>query len=211
MFTGIIEELGTVRSAQIRGKTARICINAKTVLDSTKIGDSIAVNGACQTVVAMDQASFTVDALAETLRKTTLGQLQAGDKVHLERALTLSSRIGGHLVQGHINTKARVRRLRREGENHFLLVDIPPGLERYLVPEGSVALDGVSLTICALRADEFEVNLVPQTCASTTLGARRPGDFVNLETDIIGKYVERLVSGGRPIPSRMERLLDSAF
>ncbi|OHD81580.1 MAG: riboflavin synthase subunit alpha [Spirochaetes bacterium RIFOXYC1_FULL_54_7] len=211
MFTGIIEELGTVRSAQIRGKTARICINAKTVLDSTKIGDSIAVNGACQTVVAMDHDSFCMDALAETLKKTTLGSLHAGDQVHLERALTLSTRLGGHLVQGHINARASVRALRREGDNLYLAVAIPEGQERYLVAEGSVALDGVSLTICALRADEFEVNLVPQTCASTTLGARRPGDFVNLETDIIGKYVERLVSGGRPIPSRMERLLDSAF
>ena len=218
MFTGIVEEIGVVRSARRTGDLARLEIEAEITLEGTRVGDSIALNGACQTVVSIDRSLFIVEALAETLRKTTLGAMKPGDRVHLERALSLSGRLGGHLVQGHVNGVARVRELRREGENVYLVLSLPPELERYCVLEGSVAVDGVSLTICALDPGTIEVNLIPHTRGVTLLGEKAIGGEVNIETDVIAKYAQRLLSfgisgrsGGGRGPSRLETLLESAF
>jgi riboflavin synthase len=199
VFTGIVEEIGEVRSSRrisggfISGG-ARIEIAASAVLSGTRVGDSIAVNGACQTVVALGPDCFAVEALGETLRKTTLGGLRPGNRVHLERALALGGRLGGHLVQGHVNGVARVRNLRREGENVYLVLSLPEDLERCCIAEGSIAVDGVSLTICTLRPGEVEVNLIPHTRSATLLGEAKRGDEVNIENDLIAKYVERLLT-----------------
>ncbi len=222
MFTGIVEEIGIVRSVTRGGDRARIEIASSVAVEGTRLGDSIAVDGACQTVVALSPASFTVEALAETLRKTTLGSLRAGSRVHLERALSLSARLGGHLVQGHVNGKGTVRELRRAGENVYLSIALSPKLERYCIAEGSIAVDGVSLTICALGPGWVEVNLIPHTAASTLLGEKKRGGEVNIENDPIAKYVERLLSFGTPPAASphgeppdgaasLERLLSTAF
>ena len=214
MFTGIVEEIGTIRSVSRSGDLARLEIASSVAVEGTRLGDSIAVNGACQTVVALSSALFTVEALAETLRKTTLGSLRAGDRVHLERALSLSARLGGHLVQGHVNGKAAVRGLRRSGENAYLVLALSPGLERYCIAEGSIAVDGVSLTISALRPGEAEVNLIPHTRASTLLGEKKRGAEVNVENDLVAKYVERLLSFGSGASSAapsLANLLENAF
>jgi len=224
MFTGLVEEIGVVRSIHRKGDYSRIEVSAAVVLGGTRVGDSIAINGACQTVTSLTPSTFMVDALAETLRKTTLGDLRIADKVHLERALSLAARLGGHLVQGHVNGRARIREVRRMGKNVYLVLSLPAELKKYCALEGSIAIDGVSLTICALAPGEIEVNLIPHTLASTTLGDKKSGDEVNIENDIIAKYVERLLSINREIDvgsggsggdgrtaSRLETLLKSAF
>lgn len=219
MFTGLVEEIGVVRSVSRAGDKARIEIGAAIVLEGTRLGDSIAVNGACQTVVALSPSGFAVEALAETLRKTTLGALRPGSRAHLERALSLGTRLGGHLVQGHVNGKATVKELRAVGGNAYLVLSLPPELERCCVKEGSVAVDGVSLTISDLRAGEIEVNLIPHTRDATLLGIKNRGDEVNIENDLIAKYVERLLSfragasGGTADgeTSSLGRLLETAF
>lgn len=218
MFTGIVEEIGVVRRMSRSGNRARLEIAASIVLAGTQVGDSIAVNGACQTVTAIAKDSFTVEALAETLKKTTLGSLSTGDHAHLERALSLSTRLGGHLVQGHVNGTALVKELTRDGGNVYLVLSLTPELEKYCIKEGSIAVDGVSLTICALRPGEVTVNLIPLTREFTLLGNKKIGDEVNIENDLIAKYVERLfafgtaaLSNDERVPSRLENLLESAF
>jgi len=218
VFTGLVEEIGVVRSVSRAGDKARIEIGAAIVLEGTRLGDSIAVNGACQTVVALSPSGFAVEALAETLRKTTLGALRPGSRAHLERALSLGTRLGGHLVQGHVNGKATVKELRAVGGNAYLVLSHPHELEP-CVKEGAVAVDGVSLTISDLRAGEIEVNLIPHTRDATLLGIKNRGDEVNIENDLIAKYVERLLSfragasGGTADgeTSSLGRLLETAF
>lgn len=192
MFSGIIEETGQVADLR-RGRDSMVLtVRARRVLEGTRVGDSIAVDGVCLTVRTLEGDRFTADVMHETLRATTLGEMKPGDPVNLERALRLGDRLGGHLVSGHVDGTGRVLR-RREGDNAFTLeIAVPEGFAPYLVPKGSVAVDGVSLTVARCGHDRFEVAVIPHTASVTTLGRRRPGDRVNLEADLIGKYVARL-------------------
>jgi len=202
MFTGIVEELGTVAAVEHQGDAIRLTIRATTALEGTGPGDSIAVNGCCLTVAALAEDTWTADVMQETLDQTSLGGLALGDRVNLERAMTPDKRLGGHLVQGHVDGTGLV--LRREPSDHWEIVEIslPPALVRYVVPKGSITVDGVSLTVVAVDPESFTVSLIPETLARTTLGTRRPGDPVNLETDVIARHVEKLVAaylpGGTP-------------
>ena len=192
MFTGIVEEVGTIRSAQL----GRLVVSAKTVIEDTKKGDSIAVNGACLTVTELSSDSFSVDVMPETLRCTSLGLLRPGDAVNLERALAVGSRMGGHFVQGHIDGVGKVLSATREGEALVVGYGAPPEIMRYVVEKGFIAVDGVSLTVVECDDTSFKVSLVGYTMKNTDLGGKRAGDVVNLEVDIIAKYVERLHGGG---------------
>jgi len=191
MFTGIIEEVGVARSV----RPGQLSISGEMVLEGMKPGDSIAVNGVCLTVTSIDSHSFSVDVMPETLRRTNLGGLHHGDQVNLERALTMATRMGGHLVQGHIDATGRFLSSMPEGEAILAMYSAPAELRRYLVEKGFIAVDGVSLTIIDCDDASFRVSLVAYTLEHTTLGNKRPGAVVNLEVDIIAKYVERL--GGR--------------
>jgi riboflavin synthase len=185
MFTGIIEEIGKVSSAS----TARLVISARQVVDGIKPGDSIAINGACLTVTDFDRASFSVDVMPETLQRTNLGQLTAGDGVNLERPTTLGGQLGGHLVQGHIDDIGRIISMEREGEALLFRFEAPPEVMRYTAPKGFIAVDGISLTITEKDNSSFQVSVVEYTRRNTTLSSRKVGDVVNLEVDIIAKYV----------------------
>lgn len=205
MFTGIIEEVGTIRAAL----PGRLVIAAKTALEDTKKGDSIAVNGVCLTVTEISSDSFAVDVMPETLRRTNLGLLRPGDVVNLERPLAVGGRFGGHFVQGHVDDTGRVISARREGEALLLRFEAPQEIMRYIVEKGFIAVDGVSLTAVEYDAGSFEVSLVGYTMENTNLGGRKAGDVVNLEVDIIAKYVERLREGKSPIT--MEFLAEHGF
>ena len=193
MFTGIIEEIGAVRRIERGAKGARLTIAAKTVLDGTRIGDSIATNGVCLTVTDLTADSFSADVVAESLRRSGLGALQAGSPVNLERAMPLDGRFGGHIVSGHIDGTGTLASLRREDNAVWLTVRAAPSLLRYIVEKGSVAIDGVSLTVAMVDANGFSVSIIPHTGAQTILLGKKPGDTVNLECDVIGKYVEKLL------------------
>jgi riboflavin synthase len=191
MFTGIVEELGTVAELEQQSDAVRLTVRAATVLADAEPGDSIAVNGCCLTVSERTEHSFTADVMAETLAKTGLGALGTGDRVNLERAVTAGTRLGGHLVQGHVDAVAHV--VRRDPGEHWdvVTVSLPDQLAPYLVDKGSITVDGVSLTVVEVGNDAFTVSLIPETLRRTTLGFREPGDAVNLEVDVIGKYVAR--------------------
>ncbi len=194
MFTGIVEELGTVAAREDLGDAARLHITGVLVASDAADGDSIAVNGVCLTVVATDAAGFSVDVMRETLDRSALQALAPGDPVNLERSVTAHTRLGGHLVQGHVDGTGTV--LERRSSEHWdvVRVDLPADLARYVVPKGSITVDGVSLTVSAIGPDWFEVSLIPTTLARTTLGTRQPGAAVNLEVDVIAKYVEKLMA-----------------
>ncbi|MDR3342536.1 MAG: riboflavin synthase [Treponema sp.] len=198
MFTGIVEETGTVISVTRETGRARLLIQAARVLEGTRLGDSITIEGVCQTVTSISpgEGTFAVFTLAESLKKTTLGSLRGGSRVNLERALRLDSRLGGHLVQGHVGCTVPIRELSKTPGNVYLSVEIPEALIPYCIPEGSIALDGMSLTIARISGHIVTVNIIPTTFAVTSLGYKKPGDRMNLETDIIGRYVERLLSTG---------------
>lgn len=196
MFTGLIEEVGRIASLRHRGAWTDITVTASSVTDDMSVGDSIAINGACQTVVTFDPASFTVQAVGETLRRTTFARLRQGDPVNLERALRLNDRLGGHIVQGHVDGTGRVTGKRGTADNMLLSIAPAGSLERYIVEKGSVTIDGVSLTVTLSRAGEFGVSVIPHTLGQTTLGTLRVGDEVNIETDILARYVEKLMGGG---------------
>ncbi len=195
MFTGIVEELGSVKALRREAGAAQLTLSASTVLQSTAIGDSICVNGVCLTVVEMNSSEFSADVAVETLRVTNLGELKVGAKVNLERALQLSARIGGHLVSGHVDAVGRIRDKREEGNGWRIFIDAPEKVLRYVIKKGSIAVDGISLTVADVDAAGFSVAMIPHTAKLTTLGFKTSGDSVNLESDIIGKYVERLLSG----------------
>ena len=184
MFTGIIEEVGKVLSAS----TTKLVISAPQVIDGIKLGDSIAINGACLTVTDFDRASFSVDVMPETLKRTNLGLLEAGDSVNLERPMALGGRLGGHLVQGHIDDVGRIVSLEWEGDALLFRFEAPPEVMRYTAPKGFIAVDGISLTITEKDTSSFGVSVVEYTHRNTTLGSRKVGDVVNLEVDIIAKY-----------------------
>lgn len=197
MFTGIVEELGELTELRALDGAARLSIRGGTVAEGTRHGDSIAVNGVCLTVAGIDGDVFTADVMKETLDRTALGSLAPGARVNLERAVRADQRLGGHIVQGHVDGTGVVAG--REPAEHWETVrfTLPPGLARYVVEKGSIAVDGVSLTVAALHDDGFSVGLIPTTLGLTTLGLRRPGDLVNLEVDVIAKYVERLTEAHR--------------
>ena len=185
MFTGIIEEVGAVS----RKQGANMTILAETVLDGIQHGDSIAVNGVCLTAVAFDAKSFTVQISPETFERSTLGQTKVGDAVNLERAMALGDRIGGHMVQGHVDAVGRVHSVETQGDFALWRFQAPADVACYLVPKGSVAVDGISLTVVEPMGDTFGVAVIPATLEKTTLNVRRPGDLVNLEADMIGKHI----------------------
>jgi riboflavin synthase len=195
MFTGIIEEMGSVKALRRDGSAARLTVSASIVLGGTAIGDSICVNGVCLTVVDLAKDGFSADVAVETLRVTNLGELKIGVNVNLERALQLSARIGGHLVSGHVDAVGRIREKREEGNGWRIFIDAPDAVLRYVIRKGSIAIDGISLTIADVDKSGFSIAMIPHTAKLTTLGFKAGGDSVNLETDIIGKYVERLLSG----------------
>ncbi len=197
MFTGIIEELGVLAGSVDLGTAARFTVRGPLVTSDAKHGDSIAVNGVCLTVVDVADGAFTADVMKETLDRSSLGSLAAGDPVNLERAATLSSRLGGHLVQGHVDGTAVLAA--RDPDEHWEVVrfTLPADLARYVVEKGSITVDGVSLTVSGVGEDWFEVSLIPTTLGLTTLGKKEPGDPVNLEVDVIAKYTEKLLAGGR--------------
>ncbi len=193
MFTGIVEELGTVSALEDQGDAVRLTVRGPLVTGDAGHGDSIAVNGCCLTVTDCDGESFTADVMRETLARTSLGTLTPGAPVNLERAVTPTTRLGGHLVQGHVDGTGTL--VRRTPSEHWELVEIslPEGLERYLVEKGSITVDGISLTVVEVGPDSFTVSLIPETLARTTLGRTRPDGVVNLEVDVIAKYVEKMV------------------
>ena len=198
MFTGIIEELGSVRSIEERGENARLVISAHVVTEGTNHGDSISVNGVCLTALDIERDSFAADVSRETLQRSTLGGLKPGAPVNLERAVTPATRLGGHIVQGHVDARGQFADVENHGESWTVRIAYPKEIARYLVFKGSVAVEGISLTIAGLTDDHFEIAIIPKTWEVTNLSHLNPGDEVNIEVDIIGKYVEKLLATDRP-------------
>jgi riboflavin synthase len=215
MFTGIIEGLGTIRSIRASGEGRRFAIEADFSLDRTKIGDSIAVNGACLTAVSLSGNRFEADLSPETLDVSAMGALKVGDRVNVERALRLSDRIDGHLVSGHIDGVGRIITRERQSNAIIVTFGVEAFLARYMIKKGSVAVDGVSLTINSLGESEFSVSIIPHTAGLTTIGIKQTGDPVNIETDLIGKYIERfmILDNSRPhgADTRKESKVDMAL
>jgi riboflavin synthase len=194
LFTGIIEELGEVNKLEKSGAGARIVVSAKTVTDDAREGDSIAVNGVCLTALNIKTDSFAADVSDETLRRSTIGDLRVGSKVNLERAVTPSTRLGGHIVQGHIDARGQFLGAAQAGDFWTVRIGYPPEIAAYLVFKGSVSVEGISLTIANLTDEHFEIAVIPKTWELTNLHALKNGDAVNLEADVIAKYVERILS-----------------
>lgn len=191
MFTGIVEEVGSIAE-----KTpTRLVVRAKTTLEGTRVGDSISINGACLTVVELRDGTFAVDVVPESLRRTNLDKIGPGDPVDLERAVAVGDRLGGHMVQGHVEATGDVVSLQPDGEAVIMEFQAPPDIMRYVVAKGFIAVDGISLTVVGCGSTSFTVSVIPYTLENTVLGSRRAGDRVNLETDIIARYVERLMKG----------------
>jgi riboflavin synthase len=215
MFTGLIEELGALESQESRPAGARLRIRCRTVLEDAREGASISVNGVCLTAVALRKDSFAADAAPETLRRTNLGDLRTGALVNLERPLSPSGRLGGHIVQGHVDGTGEFLSLESLGsENWWLRVRVPPELNRYLVFKGSVAIDGISLTVAAIEEGVMSVTVIPHSYQSTNLRTRRLGDRLNLECDILAKYVEKMLDARElPAPRRLtvEKLKEMGF
>ena len=210
MFTGIIEELGRVRGVERRGEGVRVTVEARVVTEGTREGDSISVNGVCLTALDVRPDSFAADGSRETLQRSTLGNLRAGSAVNLERAVTPATRLGGHIVQGHVDARGRFLSAEEHGGSWTVRIGYPPEIARYLVFKGSVAVEGISLTIAALAEDYFEIAVIPKTWAVTNLSTLRAGDAVNLEADVIAKYVERMMGERAAAPTltveKLERL-----
>ncbi len=194
MFTGIVEETGSLLSVERGSVSAVLSIRAGKVLEGTKIGDSIAVNGVCLTVIRLGQDRFSADVMAETLRRSTLGRLGIGDSLNLERAMAADGRFGGHIVSGHIDGTGRIASIRKEENAVWYRIEASASILKYIVEKGSIAIDGISLTVAAVDETGFQVSVIPHTREVTALSERRVGDGVNLENDLIGKYVDRLLS-----------------
>ena len=203
MFTGIIEETGAVRHVSLHGNSGSIQIGAELVLKGTKPGDSIAVNGVCLTVTTMDSKSFTADVMAETLRRSNLGNLKGGDWVNLERAMPAEGRFGGHIVSGHIDGIGTIAAMENEGNATWVYIRTSSDILALIVEKGSIAIDGISLTVAKVGKEDFAVSIIPHTSSHTALLKKRTGDVVNLENDIVGKYVERLL--GRKVPAEQHK------
>ncbi|GFP74074.1 riboflavin synthase [Clostridium fungisolvens] len=209
MFTGLVEEIGRVESVVKSAKSARIVIKAKTVLEGVKLGDSICTNGVCLTVTSFDSSSFTIDAMAETMRRSNLKNLSPGDEVNLERALRVGDRLGGHIVSGHIDGIGTIEDYQREDNAVWITVSASSELVRYIVQKGSIAMDGVSLTVAYVDYSVFKVSIIPHTKDMTTLLRKKIGDEVNLECDMIGKYIEKFI--GAKEQSAVKKDIDFNF
>lgn len=192
--------MGVVKHLSVKEPSGEIAISAKKVLEDTKVGDSIAVNGICLTVTSLQKDGFTADVMAETFRRSSLKQCKSGEKVNLERAMAADGRFGGHIVSGHIDGTGTILSNRREGNAVWVKIQTPPHILRLIVEKGSICIDGISLTVAELAEDNFSVSVIPHTGEETTLLKKKPGDLVNLENDVIGKYVERLIQ-----PDQTER------
>jgi riboflavin synthase len=208
MFTGIIEELGVVQKLEALKDSARLTLEARQVLTESKLGDSIAVNGVCLTVTDLRQNLFSVDIMFETLRKTNLQELKTKDKVNLERALQLQTRLGGHLVSGHVDGTGQIASIQRIGIASVYAIRTDEKITRYLLPKGSVAIDGISLTVVDVGEHHFTFSLIPHTFTHTTLGFKGIGSTVNLETDLIGKYVARFLQPAIKSPEKTDLTFD---
>jgi len=194
MFTGLIEEVGIMQRIGKQGQAMVLSIAAKRIMDDVRLGDSIAINGVCLTVIAFDSGSFTLDVTPETFRHTNLSLLQAGDRVNLERAMSAQGRFGGHIVQGHVDTTGRITSRRPEENAVYFTVEIANReVMKYIVPRGSITIDGVSLTVVGVDESSFSVSIIPHTLAQTILLHKQPGSSVNIESDLLGKYIERLL------------------
>ena len=204
MFTGIIEGTGTISGIKPAGQSRRMAINADYELDNTKIGDSIAVNGACLTVVSFSGKRFEVDVSPETVAKTTLGKAKIGDRLNLERALCISDRIDGHLVSGHIDGIGTIKSRKTQENAIIITFNVPRTVAYYIIKKGSVAVDGISLTVNECDHESFQVSIIPHTAKLTTFAFKKISDSVNVETDMIGKYVERFVTQIKPDESKKE-------
>ncbi len=216
MFTGIIEELGTIRRLEARGRGVRVEVEARTVTQDSREGDSIAVNGVCLTALDIRADSFQADGSAETLERSTLGDLRVGSVVNLERAVTPSTRLGGHIVQGHVDGRGRFLSAEDNGGSWTIRVAYPENIARYLVFKGSISVEGISLTIAELTEKDFAIAVIPKTWAMTNLSRLRVGDAVNLEVDVIAKYVERMLFAGKSSDEvsptlTMERLAELGY
>jgi riboflavin synthase len=205
MFTGIIEEMGVVKAAGKTLQGSSVTVLAKIVLAGLKLGDSVTVNGVCLTVVGCNDMEMKADISPETMKVTTLGSLKAGDPVNLERAMRLGDRLGGHLVTGHVDGIGTIRARAQDADAYQIMIEAPRDVLRYCVPKGSIAVDGISLTVNEVTDRGFRVTVIPHTAKVTTLGIKRVGDAVNLETDLIGRYVERLLSGGGPSEIKIDK------
>ena len=198
MFTGIVEETGMIRHIALSGRSGQIAVRAKKVLEDTKIGDSIAVNGVCLTVVSIQPDGFTADIMAETYRRSNLGQGKPGDHVNLERAMAAGGRFGGHIMSGHIDGTGVIRSYRREENAVWVTIETTPDILHLIVEKGSIGIDGISLTAAKVEDGQFKVSVIPHTGEETTLLKKEPGDQVNLENDIVRKYVEKLLEPRNP-------------
>ena len=214
MFTGLIEEVGQIKTIQEIAGGKKLFISANTILDDISVDDSIAVSGVCLTTIAYSDEGFWVEAVAETLEKTTLGMVNKGTKVNLERAVRLQDRLGGHLVQGHVNGMSKISRIEKLGDNYALDVIVDDSLEKYMILEGSIALEGISLTIARLSGLQVGINIIPHSWANTNLKYLKVGDFINTEIDVIAKYVDKLLPAslkGANKNINIERLKDLGF
>lgn len=212
MFTGLIEEIGTVQSVRPRGDGATLTIKASAVLDGLKLGDSVAIAGPCQTVISFDQTSFTVEAIRETMQRTRYGSLKSGDRVNLERAMRPSDRLGGHMVQGHVDGLVEVQAIQQLAGSWRLRLSLPEAGRPYVIEKGSISLDGVSLTVASTTDTAFEVEVIPHTWSHTTLSDLRKGEKVHVEWDMIAKYVHHMLNaytGGSGVD--MNKLLAAGF
>jgi riboflavin synthase len=211
MFAGIVEEMGAVKALEKTTSGTHLSILASVALSDLAVGASVSVNGACLTVVARNEKGFSVDVSPETLAVTNLGNLAPGSAVNLERAMKLNERIGGHLVAGHVDGVGVIRSRQQEGNALVLAIEAPREILRYCVPKGSIAVDGVSLTMNDVTDRSFSVAIIPHTAKVTTLGLKNPGDSVNLESDLIGKYVERLLQERGHVPSKPSPVIDHDY
>jgi riboflavin synthase len=197
MFTGIVEDLGEIEAVEDQGDSARLRVRSAKIVEDAHNGDSIAVNGVCLTITSFDEKSFVADVMGETLRLTSLKGIASGTRVNLERAVKVSDRLGGHLVQGHVDGTGTV--ISRDPQEHWEVVriQVPQDVSRYIAHKGSITVDGISLTVSGVQDNWFEVSLIPETLGRTTLGFKQPGEAVNLEVDVIAKYVEKMLGGAR--------------
>ncbi len=211
MFTGLIEEIGTIRTVQRRSSSIRIEIHSHIIPEDLKVDHSVAVNGVCLTAVAVSADGFTVDAVAETLSRTTLRECQVGTKVNLERAMRLGDRLGGHLVQGHVDAIAPIRRFQQGPEGGILTIELASQLTKYVIEKGSITIDGISLTVAEKRGQMISLALIPHTLTHTILQFKKAGDNVNIEVDIIAKYIEQLFPGESRTGITREWLSEKGF
>ncbi len=211
MFTGLVESIGTVKSVTHRGNGIRLSIDCHRISEDVSLGDSISVNGVCLTASGISGTTISFDAVPETVKRTNLRQLKPGNKVNLERALKLGARLGGHIVQGHIDGIGSISRIIGQGDCIEMEISTQPNILKYIVQKGSVAVDGVSLTVAGVLQNGFRVAIIPTTLRETTLGFRRPPDEVNIETDILAKYIEKLLQPRAPEGVTLDLLSESGF